>query len=279
MDIGSILNQLKLLIASLTATTIILNFNPLPVISVSPVSSQPPTNMMQMDIGVSRNWSGYVADNGTFTSVEGTWMVPQINKDDQPGADATWVGIGGVMSHDLIQSGTQNVADGSGGVISSAFIETLPFPSQAIPVSIKGGDSVSSSISRQENGNWKISFRNNTTGQSYETIVSYNSSLSSAEWIEEAPSTGRRQLPLDNFGTVKFENGTAIKDGTTTPMNQLSLKPIVMTNFIGEPLVNTSDNENDFTITRSSANTIPDFSSQFFGTGRHRMRIGSGMDF
>src|SRR5436309_15315674 len=57
---------------------------------------------------ISRNWSGYVATNKTFTSVTGTWIVPQVTPGSSSAADATWVGIGGLNRSDLIQSGTQN---------------------------------------------------------------------------------------------------------------------------------------------------------------------------
>src|SRR5438309_1000367 len=62
----------------------------------------------------SHNWSGYAATGGTYTSVSGTWTVPQFNADSQPGVDAAWVGIGGVRSRDLIQAGTQQSVTGSG---------------------------------------------------------------------------------------------------------------------------------------------------------------------
>src|SRR5712691_1616461 len=39
----------------------------------------------------SGNWSGYVASGGTFTSVSGSWIVPQVSA-GSAGADATWVG-------------------------------------------------------------------------------------------------------------------------------------------------------------------------------------------
>src|SRR5207244_9005358 len=61
----------------------------------------------------SSNWSGYVANGGSFTAVTATWVVPQVSA-TSTGADATWVGIGGLNSRDLIQAGTQaSVGGGS----------------------------------------------------------------------------------------------------------------------------------------------------------------------
>src|SRR5438445_9051939 len=63
----------------------------------------------------SSNWSGYAANGGTFTSVTATWTVPTVSATSS-GADATWVGIGGLTSNDLLQAGTQAMVDGSGTV-------------------------------------------------------------------------------------------------------------------------------------------------------------------
>ncbi len=49
---------------------------------------------------ISSNWSGYVAQNQNtqYTSVAGSWIVPQVATTPSFQADATWVGIGGVSS-------------------------------------------------------------------------------------------------------------------------------------------------------------------------------------
>ena len=79
----------------------------------------------------SHNWSGYAATEGKYTSVSGTWTVPQVSSNGAPGVGASWVGIGGVNSRDLIQAGTQETDGGSGRVQYSAWVETLPQVSRA----------------------------------------------------------------------------------------------------------------------------------------------------
>ncbi|MBV9545427.1 MAG: hypothetical protein JOY61_13745, partial [Chloroflexi bacterium] len=152
----------------------------------------------------SQNWAGYAATGGTFTAVTGTWTVPQFTPDSQPGADATWVGIGGVTSRDLIQAGTQQTVSGNGTTQYETWVETLPQASHPVPLTINPGDSVTISITQQQTPDqWTVDYKNNTTGQTFSANETYQSSLSSAEWIEESPSSLRnRQLPLDNFGTV-----------------------------------------------------------------------------
>src|SRR6185437_4762107 len=102
---------------------------------------------------VSQNWSGYEATGGKFTAVNGTWTVPQVSA-DTPGAEATWVGIGGVTSHDLIQAGTESDVSGNGRVRYSAWVETLPQASQPVHLAVNPGDSVSVSVSEQTPGQW-----------------------------------------------------------------------------------------------------------------------------
>src|SRR5258707_409862 len=52
------------------------------------------------------NWAGYVSQKGVYTGVSGSWVVPSVTSTSQNAADAAWVGIGGVLTHDLIQAGT-----------------------------------------------------------------------------------------------------------------------------------------------------------------------------
>jgi hypothetical protein len=201
----------------------------------------------------SSNWSGYVATGGTFTAVSGTWTVPQVSG-TQPGAgDATWVGIGGERSRDLIQAGTDATVLGAGRVRYSAWIETLPQAAQTVPLTVSPGDTVTVSLTQREDGVWAITFENHMTGQRYQTTVRYSSSLSSAEWIEEAPSGGRRTLPLDDFGTVQFRNATTVKDGREMTAAQAGARPIAMVDRSGQVLARPSPIDGDgagFSVTR-----------------------------
>ena len=101
-----------------------------------PEAPAPPPPDVQPGAGTSRNWSGYAARGGTFTSVSATWTVPQLALDGPFGADAAWVGIGGLRGRDLIQAGTQHSASGAGSASYQAWIETLPDASQAVPLTV-----------------------------------------------------------------------------------------------------------------------------------------------
>src|ERR1700687_4497461 len=182
-----------------------------------PAQPTPPAPLPAVGVGAntSHNWSGYAATGGRYTGVTGTWTVPQPRVGGAPGVGATWVGIGGVTSHDLVQAGTQDVAAGGGQAQFQTWIEMLPQASQQVPLAVEPGDSVTVSINEQGAGTgvWQISMKNNSSGQTYQTSVNYSSSESSAEWIEEAPSGSSGVLPLDQFNSVSFSAASATQNG------------------------------------------------------------------
>ncbi|GHO98959.1 hypothetical protein KSF_090070 [Reticulibacter mediterranei] len=208
----------------------------------------------------SSNWSGYIATGGNFTSVTGTWIVPQPTASDVSTADAAWVGIGGVKSNDLLQSGTEDMVDRNGQVTFLAFFEMLPNAARPLPVTIQGGDSVTASVTEIAPEQWQIIFKNNSSGQSYARTVQYHSSLSSAEWIEEVPSTGQQLLSLAQFGSVSFSAGSAFQNGNQQTIAQSNAQPVIMVDTQRQPLATPSDLAADgasFTVTRSNVPSSP----------------------
>ena len=238
-----------------------------PPASVAPGSpTAAPTTAVPPASGASSsgNWAGYAASSGNFTAVTGTWIVPQVMSAGSFGTDATWVGIGGTNTRDLIQAGTEETTDGSGNVQWDGWIETLPKASQPVEFAVHPGDSVTVSITQHGAPNqWLIQMKNNTTTETYQTTVQYQSTLSSAEWIEEAPSgggRGGRVLPLDNFGTVRFSGGTAVQNSKTVTIAQSGAQPITLSDPNGNPLVIPSVLSADgqgFTVTRAGSTPTP----------------------
>ena len=202
---------------------------PNPVPSVTPV---PPADGSD----TSRNWSGYMATGGTFTAVKATWTVTESSPTGGSGSSAAWVGIGGVSGHDLIQAGTMQMSNGAGAARYSAWIEMLPAAPDTVPLVVRPGDSVTVEISQIQTGQWRITMKNDTTGKVYETTVRYRSTLSSAEWVEEAPSVGRQVIALDDFGTVHFSGATATKDGKTLTIAAAGGQPVTLADTRGNAL-------------------------------------------
>jgi hypothetical protein len=185
----------------------------------------------------SLNWAGYLAVNGTFTSVSGSWTATSpAGNGSTTTADSTWIGIGGVTSGDLIQVGTQNIISANGQVSTSAFYEMLPDVSQPVPgMTVSAGDSMSASVTQISSGQWKVSITDNTTGQSYTNNFAYSSSLSSAEWIEEDPSfVSGRLIPFDNFHSASFAHGSTLMNGSSLSIAASTAQPITMVTRPGQ---------------------------------------------
>jgi len=233
--------------------------------SPAPDASTPPQTQpfpFPDNQNTSHNWSGYAATGSGFTEVTGTWSVPQFSASGPAGIDAAWVGIGGVRSRDLIQAGTQESISGSGQTQYEAWIEMLPRTSRPVQLQVHPGDSVTVDISEQSPNQWLIQFSNNTTGQTFETTQQYQSSHSSAEWVEEAPSGGRGGvLPLDNFGTIQFSNSAATKNGQSLSIAAAGGTAITMLGNNDQALAVPSDLGADgasFSVSRTDAPaTVP----------------------
>ena len=219
----------------------------------APTQPQGPTSTTVQS--TSRNWSGYVATGGTsYTSVTGTWVIAKPDP-NVVGIDATWVGIGGANTTDLIQAGTEATVNGDGTVTYDAWTETLPQSTRTISLAVNAGDTVTISITEQTAGVWLIDLKNATTGKSFTTTVRYNSTKSSAEWIQEAPSIGRGLAPLDNFGLVKFSAASTTVDGKKESLAAANAKAVTMADGANQPLAIPSAIGSDgssFSVTRTS---------------------------
>jgi len=161
----------------------------------------------------SLNWSGYVVTprGGGITAVSSTFMVPAAGP-APPGLAATWTGIGGYDSSDLIQAGTAEQSTPTNPLLGNqyyAWYELLPAGETQLTgcspdasCTVNPGDSISVKITQVAAGAWSIAM-GDSGHWSWSKTVSYSSSLSSAEWVLEAP-TLITQTPLAPVGTVHF---------------------------------------------------------------------------
>jgi hypothetical protein len=174
----------------------------------------------------SLNWSGYadVPSGGGVTSVTGNWVVPAAGL-LPPGFAASWTGIGGFNTSDLIQAGTTEDALPIGGPQYFAWYEILP--ASETPISgcagdanctVTPGDSMSVSITNKGGNSWLISMAD-AGHWSYSTSLSYASSDSSAEWILEAPTVGL-QTSIANVGQASFDHNAFVAKGVTETIAQ-----------------------------------------------------------
>jgi hypothetical protein len=185
----------------------------------------------------SLNWSGYsqsAADRGTqFHSIAGDWVVPTAtpHQSGESEYSATWAGIGGgcvdagcsQTDKTLIQAGTEQdvIYDLLGGTTTNyfAWYELIPNSQTQIPLAVAPGDHIHLDIHENHVGSesWTIALDDLTSGKSYSTTVSYQSTYGTAEWIEESPTVVSvfpvpptlGSAPLPDLGTVHFDLATA----------------------------------------------------------------------
>ena len=139
-------------------------------------------------------------------------------------SSSTWVGIDGVSNTSLIQAGTeQDTSDGT--TTYYAWYELLP--ALSIPVEyVSPGDEMKVSIVEDSPGTWTITIADLTSGQTVSGSVAYSTPQTSAEWIEEAPTSATgQQLTLADFGTAQFTNlaisGSNLSSGVLFPVDMV----------------------------------------------------------
>jgi Peptidase A4 family len=169
------------------------------------------------DTNQSSNWAGYAIHRPgvKFTKVIGSWKQPKATC--APGANsysASWVGLGGYsdISNALEQVGTEADCSASGTPQYSAWYELVPAASQPIFIHVRPGDQINATVT--VNGHRVVVTLSDLTSHRafHKTLSSSQIDVSSAEWIEEAPSEcfsddSCNTLPLADFGSVTF--GTA----------------------------------------------------------------------
>jgi hypothetical protein len=172
----------------------------------------------------SLNWSGYAVTPGSgISAVSSTFTVPTAGL-VPPGFAATWTGIGGYSTSDLIQAGTaeQSLPDNPlVGAQYYAWYELLPNSETQLTncsgdanCTVTPGDNVTVNISNVSGNTWNISL-SDSGKWSWSQNVNYSSSESSAEWILEAP-TLVAQTVLAPVGTVHFGPTSTYTDGSGT---------------------------------------------------------------
>jgi hypothetical protein len=207
----------------------------------------------------STNWSGYAVTGTTFTDVKGSWVQPAANcsataasptngKGNGNGhgsgggggstgkAQSTyssfWVGLDGYSSNTVEQTGTDADCSGTTPVYYGWYEFYPAFPINfANPVS--PGDTINAEVA-VSGATVTITLQDVTQGWTQRATQSSSGyALSSAEWVAEAPSSGK-VLPLANFGTVNFGNAAATGGGRTGSISAFTYDPMTMVTSTGQ---------------------------------------------
>lgn len=176
----------------------------------------PPAQLLSHS--TSLNWSGYASFNSTFTDVTGSWKQPAATCNGKSTYSSFWVGLDGYNSNTVEQLGTE--ADCSKGMpVYYAWWELFPGPSRTINFfTVTPGVTYHAEV-RADGNDVTLTLSGGGNSPESITVGQGAATLSSAEWIAEAPSMcskSCRELPLTNFGTVEFSgasgNGGPIDD-------------------------------------------------------------------
>ena len=161
--------------------------------------------------GAAKNWAGYIAHGGPFTSASTSWTEPSIRcGSSERSALASFAGIDGAGSSTVEQIGTlANCRNGR--VTHQGFYEMFPRSAFGISKKVRAGDSLTASVVVTAPKTFKLTLVNHTAGWTFTTQQrSRNAQLASAEAIAEAPSLrGSGIVPLANFGQINYSGTTA----------------------------------------------------------------------
>lgn len=173
------------------------------------------------------NWSGNIATiAGSYSNVEMTWNVPPMYspRSADPNYTSIWPGLGGGSSVNdmLVQMGTEQNTDASGGWKLYAWWETYPYNAQQ-PIqnfTVHFNDQMYAHIqvgfARPESASFHLidQSTNPIENVSFSEPVSGLCNCSQAEWILERTSlksgTTCTGYPVPNFDQVNVTNAEAV---------------------------------------------------------------------
>jgi len=163
----------------------------------------------------SSNWSGYAVtpSTGNITGVASTFTVPTAGL-ILPGFSASWAGIGGYSSSDLIQAGIAEDSIPTNPLLGDqyyAWYELLPGAEVQLTdctgdssCAVSPGDVVSVDIFQTATDVWSIDISDSGRWSWTATDVAYTSTQSSAEWILEAPQIDGLPSLIAGDGMASF---------------------------------------------------------------------------
>jgi hypothetical protein len=196
------------------------------VVSLTPVTNHATAGATATITSVtSSNWAGYAAlgSKGTVTKVTGTWVEPNVSCSSGRTTDvATWVGIDGYSTSDLVQTGASG--DCSGTTLSYyAWWEILPAPETTISsFNVHAGDKITASVAYSTSAG-KFTMKITDGTQSFSKTRSVASTArNSAECVVERDSVGGTLNHFSKFKADRFSSCTAAIGGASGGIGSLA---------------------------------------------------------
>lgn len=174
------------------------------------------------------NWAGYVVASSattktSFSSVSGSWTQPAADCGAGfPSHSAFWIGLGGYSGEHLEQTGTSADCSASGQAVYSVWYELVPAAQVPVNMTVQPGDRLSAHVA-VSGDTVTVSISDLTRHTTVSKRLQMGSpTVSSAEWIAEAPSrclsSSSRDchiLSLADFGSVTFTGASVSAGGRT----------------------------------------------------------------
>ncbi|WP_051966142.1 G1 family glutamic endopeptidase [Kitasatospora mediocidica] len=176
-------------------------------------------------------WGGYVAQGRNFTSITGSWTMPQVQCNTYNDLFAPWIGIDGYGSQTVEQTGVQ--ADcSSGSPVYSAWYEMYPAAPVYFNNAVSAGDSFTASVTSASRGSYTLKLTDTTKGWTRTTTQRLSSAQNvSAEAVIESPTQSYPSWDnlsfsnirvngqvFDNYGPMSMDSGpyteTALQNGS-----------------------------------------------------------------
>ncbi|MBV8980775.1 MAG: hypothetical protein JO086_07730 [Acidimicrobiia bacterium] len=207
--------------AVVVASAALLTFTPA---AASAVRADP---AHRIRFGTTKNWAGYAAHGGPFTSVSTTWTEPSVTCGSTRSGVASFAGIDGAGSPTVEQIGTLAMCR-QGKVTHRGFVEMYPKAPIIIRKPVSAGDSLTATVVANSSTSFTLTLVDHTKGWTYTTNqTSSGAALASAEAITEAPTVrGSGILPLANFGSINYSGTTA----NGQPLANFGPEPLTMAN-------------------------------------------------
>ena len=235
------------------AITIILLGTMFMIMLISLVYSEELSTVPRVEVknGLTTNWAGYaVLTNlsdpmiNSIQEINASWIVPKVDcKVVRNSYAAVWVGMDGYSSPSVEQIGTDSICS-QGKPVYYAWYEMYPKNSVYLRMKVNQGDLIFADVKYLGKNKFKLTITNKNTKISYSTTqLGQKLKRTSAEWIIEAPSIGKRTTPLSNFSEITFMGSSVTINNITGPItsNNWQYDKMEMVNNYLEPKTTTSE--------------------------------------
>ncbi|KAE8377098.1 peptidase A4 family-domain-containing protein [Aspergillus bertholletiae] len=203
----------------------------------------------------SSNWAGAVLIGSGYTSVTGTFTVPNPSvpsggSSSEQYCASAWVGIDGdTCSTAILQTGVDFCVDSSGPSFD-AWYEWYPdYAYDFSGISFSVGDSVKVTVDASSKSGGTATIENLSTGKTVSHSFSGESANplceTNAEWILEDFSSGSSLVPFANFGTVTFTDISVTSGGSSSGASGATLIDIKQN---GAVLTSSSASDSEVTV-------------------------------